>query len=62
MQRASIFVLLAVLCLGLTRIVHAQPRVGETMPSFELQATDDRFYGSKNAGGKVSVYFFVGFS
>lgn len=40
----------------------AQPRVGETMPEFELQATDGRFYGSKNANGKVSIYFFVGYN
>jgi peroxiredoxin len=54
--------LLAAASISLTTQANAQPRIGEKMPEFELQATDGAFYGSKRANGKVSVYFFVGYN
>lgn len=62
MKKWMILALMSVVCLSFATPVQAQPRVGETMPAFELQATDGKFYGSKNAAGKVSVYFFVGYN
>ena len=62
MKRWIFIALLGAVCLSFATPTYAQPRVGETLPSFELQATDGKFYGSKNASGKVSVYFFVGYN
>jgi cytochrome oxidase Cu insertion factor (SCO1/SenC/PrrC family) len=62
MKRWTLIALITAACLSFTTQTHAQPRIGDTMPSFELQATDGKFYGSKNASGKVSVYFFVGYN
>lgn len=62
MKQWTHIALIAALWISIATPIQAQPRVGETMPSFELQATDGKFYGSKNASGKVSVYFFVGYS
>lgn len=62
MKRWILITLLAATCISFTTHANAQPRVGEKMPEFELQATDGKFYGSKNASGKVSVYFFVGYN
>lgn len=62
MKCGSFFALVVAACLTFTTQTQAQPRVGEKLPEFELQATDGKFYGSKNISNKVSVYFFVGYS
>lgn len=42
--------------------VQAAPEVGAKMPEFELQALDGKFYGTKNAQGKVTILSFLGHS
>lgn len=53
---------LLVMLLGAFDLAYATARVGEKMDVFELQSTDGPFYGTKNAKGKISVLFFVGYS
>ena len=43
-------------------LAHSEAQVGEKMDEFELQSTDGPFYGTKNANGKISILFFVGYS
>jgi hypothetical protein len=62
MRRWILLSLITAACIGLTTQAHAQPRVGEKMPEFELQSTEGKFHGTKNATGKVSVLFFVGYN
>jgi len=60
MKRWLLFTLITAVCISFTAQVHAQPRVGEKMPEFELQATDGKFYGNKSTNNKASIYFFMG--
>jgi len=62
MKRWVLFSLITAVCISITAQAHAQPRVGEKMPEFELQSTEGKFHGTKNIAGKVSVLFFVGFN
>ncbi len=60
MKYLSMLGFLAALCLCTT--ASAQPRVGEKMPEFSLQATDNRHYGVSHSSNTVSVLFFVGYN
>ena len=60
MKRWFLFTLITAACISFATQIHAQPRVGEKMPEFELQATDGKFYGNKSANKRVSIYFFIG--
>ena len=55
-----IFSIALFLCLCTTAF--AQPRVGEQVGEFQLQATDGRFYGVSHSTNTVSVLFFVGYN
>jgi len=57
----SIFVVMVAL-LAHSGLAHSEAQVGEKMDEFELQSTDGPFYGTKNANGKISILFFVGYS
>jgi hypothetical protein len=63
MGLASHFKKTALMCTTLFLFItgaFAQPRIGEKMPEFRLQATDQNFYGIQDGDNKVSVLFFMG--
>lgn len=61
-SRIGILSVLLVMVFGVFDLALATARVGEQMDEFELQSTEGPFYGTKNAKGKISVLFFVGYS
>ena len=63
MLLASPFKKTALMCTALFLFItgaFAQPRIGEKMPEFRLQATDQNFYGVQDSDKKISVLFFMG--
>ena len=56
----SLKILFCALILGISSTAYAQPRIGERMPEFQLQATDSRTYGVSYSSSNVYVLFFVG--
>ncbi len=51
-----------VLFLGLCTTAFAQPRVGEQVAEFQLQATNGSLYGVSHSNNTVSVLFFIGYN
>lgn len=47
---------------GANTAVHAEGRVGDTVPEFQLQGTDGKMYGITYADNQVSVICLIGYS
>ena len=62
MKKSRLITLGLIALLSFTTSVLAQPRVGEKIPEFQLQATDGKDYGIRYADQKVSIISIIGYS
>ena len=60
MKHLRFFSIALFLCLCTTAF--AQSNVGEKVNEFQLQATDEKFYGVNHSNNTVSVLFFIGYN